>query len=127
MTRYCIKCNKTKDISEFRKYLSGRNVGLYHSYCKSCAKKHRGNRTNQSRQYRLKYPQKTKAQAKLNSVLVNNKKRKRIIKSQICQICGVKTKTIAHHADYTDVLNVIWLCCNCHNDIHKILKEREVK
>jgi hypothetical protein len=35
-----------------------------------------------------------------------------------CQQCG-KHKTQAHHEDYLEPLQVIWLCKKCHTKLHK--------
>ena len=39
------------------------------------------------------------------------------IKEEPCAICG-ETKTEGHHVDYSDPLNVIWLCKKHHELIH---------
>lgn len=47
----------------------------------------------------------------------------KLIKSPICEICGIEANTHGHHFDYTKPLEVLWLCPQCHRDIHKKLSE----
>lgn len=42
-----------------------------------------------------------------------------LIRSDSCLMCGIKTKTIGHHYDYTKPLSVTWVCKECHKDIHR--------
>lgn len=41
-----------------------------------------------------------------------------------CSKCNKKAKRIeGHHSDYTKPLDVIWLCCKCHRNLHIELKK----
>lgn len=52
-------------------------------------------------------------------------RRGKITKPTICSICNCESKRIeGHHADYSKPLEVIWVCNQCHHNIHKSLKER---
>lgn len=52
-------------------------------------------------------------------------RRGKIIKPEICSICNCEPKRIeAHHADYSKPLEIIWVCSQCHHNIHKNLKDR---
>jgi hypothetical protein len=42
---------------------------------------------------------------------------KGIIVKQKCSVCG-KDKTQAHHTDYSDPLNIVWLCSEHHAEVH---------
>jgi hypothetical protein len=42
-------------------------------------------------------------------------------RSEICESCGSKDNVVAHHPDYTQPLNVIWLCLPCHKQLHIFL------
>lgn len=35
-----------------------------------------------------------------------------------CSNCGLYGSVDGHHQDYSDPINVIWLCRECHADIH---------
>jgi hypothetical protein len=76
---------------------------------------YRGNRTEQGKRYRLAYPEKYKAVDTLNKAI----RSKLLTKPEKCEMCNKKTKRIhGHHADYTRILEVIWVCPQCHNKIH---------
>lgn len=38
--------------------------------------------------------------------------------SNKCQHCYQRKKLIGHHYDYSNPLQVIWLCRSCHSKIH---------
>ena len=40
-------------------------------------------------------------------------------RSELCETCGLNTKTEAHHTDYGRPLAVMWLCDKCHGEAHK--------
>lgn len=42
----------------------------------------------------------------------------KIIKSDTCSKCDANTKIDGHHDDYSKPLEVVWLCRQCHVDIH---------
>jgi len=44
----------------------------------------------------------------------------KIIKPKTCSACGEKCNPHGHHADYSKPLCVIWLCHQCHIDLHKV-------
>ena len=49
----------------------------------------------------------------------------RFLKKQPCVICGEK-KTQAHHRDYKQPKNVVWLCIQHHKLIHSIVLKAEL-
>lgn len=43
-----------------------------------------------------------------------------------CSICGIKGKRIeAHHENYLEQLDIIWVCSKCHHVLDKLRRERE--
>jgi hypothetical protein len=36
-----------------------------------------------------------------------------------CELCGTSGQMFVHHVDYTNPLDVLWLCRACHVDIHR--------
>lgn len=42
----------------------------------------------------------------------------KIIAGQICQVCEAEFATEKHHEDYNKPLEVLFLCHNCHKQIH---------
>lgn len=47
-----------------------------------------------------------------------------IIKKQPCETCGATYSIHAHHDDYSQPLNVRWLCNSCHKRLHDNLRAR---
>lgn len=63
---------------------------------------------------------KKKPQYKARYMLTNAVRDKRIIKPKSCSKCGISNVRIhGHHYDYTKPLEVVWVCNDCHNWIHK--------
>jgi len=44
------------------------------------------------------------------------------ITKEPCAICG-KEQSEAHHPDYTEPLLIVWLCSDCHRNIHRAKAE----
>ncbi|KKK78520.1 hypothetical protein LCGC14_2842750 [marine sediment metagenome] len=89
---------------------------------RKAVKKYRQNhpgkiRTKQTKllvKYRLKYPEKEKAHTAVYRAVHSGNMRP----SVFCESCGLPVITQAHHADYSRVLSVDWLCQTCHTKIH---------
>jgi hypothetical protein len=73
-------------------------------------------RTQKTREYREKNPEKYKARYAVSNALAKGK----ISKDEICTICKTECKLQAHHEDYSKPLDVIWVCVDCHAKIHTI-------
>ena len=83
-------------------------------------------KTEEYRIWREKHPGGSRAQH-----IVNNLIRKGIIKREKCHLCR-QPKTHAHHENYNEPLNIIWLCPSCHQKYHRglvdiIIKKKFVK
>lgn len=74
--------------------------------------------TKQRKNYRQNHPEKYKATAILNESL----RKGEIIKSDFCMFCNKVCNTEAHHQDYSKPLDVIWLCSECHHNLHKNIR-----
>jgi len=53
-------------------------------------------------------------------------KYKKIIKQSHCTLCLSADKIEAHHPNYDEPLNVVWLCRKCHSAIHKKIKKEAI-
>lgn len=69
-------------------------------------------KTEESRQYRKKYPDKVKAQRILSRAVKIGQ-----ITKKPCEVCG-DTNVHGHHPDYTKPLEVMWLCPIHHKAEH---------
>jgi hypothetical protein len=65
------------------------------------------------RDYRKKYPNKYAAQT-----MVNNAVRDKKLFKKPCEVCKAE-KTVGHHDDYLEPLNVRWLCQAHHKQWHR--------
>lgn len=73
------------------------------------------------KRYRRKYPEKYKAHNNIEYAINSNK----VVKPEVCSVCGKKRKLEGHHYDYSKPLEVVWVCHICHMKIHKELRELE--
>ena len=59
---------------------------------------------------------------KARKAIANAVQRKRIIKPEVCNSCGVSCNPEAHHSDYSKPFDVLWVCKKCHHEIHDQLR-----
>jgi hypothetical protein len=138
----CFKCLQEKPLFDFYKHSAMADGHL--NKCKECAKKdvfnHRHgegrervlsyDRERASQEKRLeaakrihqewknKYPHRRTAQNKVAAAIKQGK-----LKALPCFVCGEKAE--AHHPDYDQPLDVVWLCPSHHKQAHAIVyKER---
>ena len=143
----CISCHKTKPFAEF--YSHKKMADGYLNKCKECVKAYsrkrrfdpdcrekilaydraRGYRqgTEYQKRRRLENPEKYKA----NYMISNALRGGRLLKPEVCAHCSTATSRIeAHHPDYSRPLEVVWLCSQCHSQLHafeKTVSENVVK
>ena len=136
MIRNCSKCNIETEFPESHKSRQG-------YYCKPCrskasvesAKKHRerkrrnnnayssknsANRAFKTAAYRVNNPEKKNAHQAVQTAIRNGS----LIK-QPCVVCASTKRIHAHHDDYSQKLDVTWLCHTHHIERHAMLKARE--
>ena len=105
----CKECTK-KDVREnYRK-----NIDHYKDYEKERFKTPKRKKfiLAQQKKYRALNPDKYKARN-----AVNNAIRDKRLKRMPCSVCG-DTKSEAHHEDYSEPLDVNWLCFKHHRELH---------
>ena len=145
-TKRCGKCGQTKPVSEFFK--SKNQKDGYRSRCKSChmedckAYAQTGYYKRYNREYerkpevrerrkltKVEYRQRTDVRIKnMARSYTNHLIRAGKLNREPCAFCG-KEQAESHHIDYTQPLIIVWLCADCHREIHINLKElvKEVK
>ena len=129
--KFCNKCKKEKLRSEFNK-CSSITDGLQHQ-CKECRAeiqreyrktqkgKDRDSRYNSSKKHKdacYRYWAKRPLAQKANYSITNAVRDGRIIKPDNCESCGKKCNPEGHHDDYSEPMNVRWLCTKCHKQWH---------
>lgn len=93
--------------------------------CRSCnterARKYRATKTGKAKTYRAIYKSIEKHQEKQRARTIVSKevKRGKIIKPDICSVCREGRKVEAHHPDYSRPKEVVWVCRQCHADLHR--------
>jgi hypothetical protein len=140
--RTCTKCGETKPLEEnFGRSKRGRDG--YHSQCKRCrsAASAAWNRRNRDRleasdeKWKAQYPERLRetrrkarrksrqtAKGRAKSAVYRAVRSGRLKKPEVCSGCGQefdKAEIHGHHEDYSKPLDVIWLCHQCHVDVHR--------
>lgn len=115
--KICFKCGQSKPLSEFV-----HSKGKPHSLCLEC------NRTKVrlwKKQNRAKvtaithaYAQRNQYKKRAHSRVRHAKARGDMEAPKICPSCGAEGKTHAHHDDYSQPLEVQFLCPQCHSNHH---------
>lgn len=143
MTKCCFKCNQSLPLSEFYRH-SGMSDGHLNK-CKACTKKdvhdrrhgagrdkvltydreratkpHRREAMLQTvAEWRRNHPDRRAAQVALGRAVRDG----RIIPWPVCAVPECSKKPEAHHPDYGQPLQVVWLCSAHHKQTHAIAKD----
>ena len=135
----CFKCKETKDYSLFYRHKTMSDG--YLGKCINCAKSdviaHRNANIEKIRKYdrdRAKHPHRIASRIEITKAArlkdkrysqchnaVAKAVRKGSLEKKHCETCG-ETKVHAHHDNYNEPLNIIWLCAICHKKRHKFLE-----
>lgn len=136
MKKICFKCNEEKNLNKF--YVHKEMYDGHFNKCKKCIKEdvlkyrkenikkirqydreraklphRRAESVKRTKEYRQRYPEKHKAhQLVAHSLKIGN-----IIK-QPCAVCNSTERIEAHHPNYSEPLNVVWLCSAHHSAVH---------
>jgi len=134
----CTKCGKEYPLESFGKDKRNNDGRIYE--CRICRakymKEYQDKNKDRLKEYRQEYKKreksiikrrkndkkhykknyyKLKARSLLRVGLIWNK----IKKPNYCEHCGKKRKLEGHHEDYDKPREVIWLCNECHNILHR--------
>jgi hypothetical protein len=133
-TKSCIRCGICKPLSEF--YRHDRMADGTLNKCKQCCKREAGmNRMKNHDRYkrydmlRSNEPHRSSLRKRVVSeyranhpdrVAANNAVRNAVLNGSLqktpCIVCG--DSAVAHHADYSRPLDVVWLCQMHHKQTH---------
>lgn len=136
--KQCFKCKKEKPLVDF--YSHSQMTDGYLNKCKECTKldvrKHRAENLEETRLYdkkRARLPHRvvlniesTKHSRKRSGYTSAHSAVARAIrngdlKRMPCQMCGSELGVHAHHDDYSQPFNVMWLCVVHHKARHAYL------
>lgn len=127
MIKHCGHCktifNLMPSFYSTRVLKDGTKTGSY--LCRLCnterQKKYRRTSVGAKNTYeamvrsRKKFTDKSRARDRV----ANAVKAGKVIKPDRCSKCHTVKKLDGHHEDYSKPLDVLWLCRQCHADIHK--------
>jgi hypothetical protein len=131
----CRDCQTEKDLNEYYKHSEMKDGHL--NKCKECVKKRvhgywedgRGKEVDKKRNQKparkawqreqsKRMRKKHKKQRKCRSVFWGEFK-KGTIEKLPCEKCGTKELVEAHHPNYNEPFNIMWLCCYHHKEWHR--------
>ena len=146
--RTCIKCGEEKPIEEFYTGTYQRKTGVFAATinrCKKCVNKRRrellrskgpdhtsgiwkqrwnSNKEIENRK-RREYTSKHPDRASAKEMVARAIQKGLLVRSLICETCGLTGRIDAHHEDYSKPLEVMWLCRSCHMLKHVEKKDRD--
>lgn len=116
-----VRANRLANIKQYRSYHRQRanrpdRVAARAEYAKTdrYIELHR----KSTERYTRQRPERRRAQNAVNNAIRDGK-----LKPLECFVCGNKAE--AHHPDYSQPLDVMWLCDKHHKETHKLFREIE--
>jgi len=121
--KICKTCNTEKPLSHFIKCGWFRNKQRYRLDCKNCYRivDRTFYKQDRSKRYRERNPNKDLA----HKILKESVRKGILIKPESCSKClkiFPNNLIHGHHCDYTKPLEVMWLCHQCHKDVHRLMR-----
>ena len=128
-TKQCRECKAILPVTDFGTY-----VGKIRPQCKLCYnKRYRKANAETNRKFNASNPgyytpikqlyrknEQVKIRNKVYGKVAHAIKMGKLIKPKSCSRCRKESDNIeAHHEDYSKPLEVIWLCLECHHEIHR--------
>ena len=141
-TRICARCQQEKSISEF---YEGIRIQYWCKRCKLEYQKEyikRPKVRERFKEYRDEYYNRPEVKERIKAYVKECEKhpeyklkrfarnylryrvRQGVITKESCIMCG-KEQSEAHHLDYNQPLIVIWLCSDCHRELHNAIREND--
>jgi len=121
ISKICSKCKQEKPLSEFYKH----NRDGYRARCKDCSKEdfnEYNKKTGYANRYMREHSQRPAVKIKnIARWFTRDKVRRGKLTKEPCAFCG-KEQVQAHHIDYREPLIIVWLCPDCHRELHQKLK-----
>lgn len=133
-TKRCSSCKRDKGPEEFYKNRSKKS-GL-HSMCQACMLAYRKTsrqtvasraidkatqkkywQSKVGRAVRKRYNQLNREKKKAHNAVYYALKTSKLTRPSICESCQKECKPNGHHEDYSKLLDVEWLCDECHRKL----------
>ena len=109
-TKVCVECKAHQPLNAFPHNARGEG---YQLKCRTCQPRYRrGGRPElaKRRAWQRKNPEKRVAHKAVEYAIARGD----LVRPKICETCGASGRIEADHRDYSNFLNVQWLCCGCH-------------
>ena len=126
-TKICIQCKVEKSLKAFHKSKSS-YLGV-NPKCKDCRNVKNPRKPMSptdsyiaTREAEQRYADKNRNKRRAKDAVKQAIKGGLLIKPNSCSHCKLELRVEAHHPDYSEPLEVIWLCITCHNLEHKSLR-----
>jgi RNase P subunit RPR2 len=103
--KYCPECRRNLYVNSFQRNAS-RADGLQ-VYCRECQNTRNLNLAD-------RFPQKVKARQAVAAAIKHGD----MTRGTHCEACASTENIDAHHENYRNPLDVIWLCRSCHQQVH---------
>ena len=88
-------------------------------YCRKCNREYSAQWRKANRPKQHKEPKTTKQKKAICRALSGiNKKNGVLIPPELCSKCNQPKPLEMHHMNYDDPLSVVWICKQCHADLH---------
>lgn len=131
----CPRCERWLPLSDFGRNRS-RADGVQ-QYCRTCMRPYKRTHEHQrydsgrvtpdptaqrarASTYARRHPDKKRA----HSAVVRALRTGRLVRPSACERCGRECVPHAHHIDYAQPLNVVWLCSTCHGEEHRLATDK---
>lgn len=94
---------------------------LNSSYCRECRKAYKREYYSRNKAAIQQYYKGEGALAKSARKAVDTALASGVLtRPNVCSVCGAQTVIEAHHPDYSQPLQVTWLCNPCHTEVHRV-------
>ena len=113
---WCRACRSKASVESARRHreVKRKNNNAYHTRIS-------GKRAQATARWRSNHPEEKSAHQSVQTAVRNG-----TLVKQACEVCGSTENVHAHHDDYSQPLQVNWLCHRHHMERHAMLKAREV-
>ncbi len=122
----CKECSAARAADYYlrhRERLIATRLAYYYKHRESALVKRR----RHERLHASEYAERLRARRKKNPLIPRARgTARRHLSPEPCSKCGSTDQIHAHHDDYNQPLDVVWLCHVCHSHLHAILRRKEL-
>ena len=101
-------------IARIKRDFLARHPGYFSGRYASSSDEDKGKIQAISKRWYLEHPEANHAHNKIKAL----RKRGLLVNAVCCSVCDKECRTVAHHEDYSQPLEVMFVCRSCHKIIH---------